>query len=189
VKFGSLFKNMSRIGKKPILIPEDVEVKLEGQIIKVKGPKGELSRQIHPEIKIEIKDNQIIFSPLSENKKNKALWGLSRMLVANMIQGVKEGYERKLEMVGIGFKASLEGEDLVLSVGFTHPVKVKPPQGIKFSVDKNIITVSGIDKELVSQTAANIRKIKKPEPYKGKGIKYLEEKIRRKLGKKAVATK
>ncbi len=180
---------MSRLGKKPILIPEGVEVKIEGYKVTVKGPKGELQREVRPEIKIEIKDNRIFILPKIETKKTKAFWGLTRVLMANMIKGVTEGYEKKLEIQGLGFRASLEGENLLLQVGFSHPVKVNPPAGIKFSVEKNIITVSGIDKELVGQTAAIIKKIKPPEPYKGKGIKYLEEVVKRKMGKKAVSAK
>ena len=179
---------MSRIGKKPILIPEGIEVKVEGQKVITKGPKGELTQEVRPEIKIEVKDKQIFLSPQIDTKKTRAFWGLSRVLISNMIFGLKEGYEKKLEIIGIGFRAALEGQDLVLQVGFTHPVKIKAPEGIKFAVEKNIITVSGIDKGLVAQTAANIRKAKKPEPYKGKGIKYFGEQIRRKVGKKAVVT-
>ena len=177
---------MSRIGKKPILIPENVEVKIEGNKVIVKGPKGELSREIRPEIKVETKEEKIFVSPQVETKKTKAFWGLTRALIANMVKGATEGFEKKLEMVGLGFRASLEGENLVLQVGFTHPVKIKAPQGIKFSVEKNIITISGVDKEKVSQMAAKIRKVRPPEPYKGKGIRYLGEVVRRKVGKKAV---
>jgi len=177
---------MSRVGKKPILIPEGVEVKIEGQRVMVKGPKGELSREIRPEIKVEAKGKEIFLLPQIETKKTKALWGLTRALLANMIKGVTEGFEKKLEIEGIGFRASVEGENLVLYVGFTHPIRIKAPEGIKFSVEKNIITVSGVDKEIVSQIAAKIRKVKPPEPYKGKGIRYLGEVIRRKVGKKAV---
>jgi len=195
---------MSRVGKKPISIPENVEVKVDGSRVTVKGPKGELSREVRPEIKVEVhpvksdevgakqfngvKDKEILFSPQKETKETQAFWGLTRALIANMVKGVTEGFEKKLEIQGIGFKASLEGQDLVLNVGFSHPVKMKPPEGINFSVEKNIITVSGIDIERVSQTAAKIRKVKPPEPYKGKGIKYLGEHVRRKLGKKAVTT-
>ena len=177
---------MSRIGKKPILIPENVEVKIEGQKVMIKGPKGELSREIRPEIGIEVKENKVFVMPQIETKKTKALWGLTRALLANMIRGVTEGFEKKLEIEGIGFRASVEGEDLVLYVGFTHPIRIKAPEGIKFSVEKNIITVSGADLEKVSQIAAKIRKVKPPEPYKGKGIRYLGEVIRRKVGKKVV---
>ena len=194
---------MSRVGKKPILIPQGIDVKIEGQTIKVSGSKGELSREIRPEIKIDIKEGKIFLRLLIETKKNKALWGLSRALLANMLKGVNEGYEKKLEIGGLGYKAQLPepqrrvemnevhrlpGENLLLYVGYSHPVEIKAPPGIKFSVDKNIITVSGIDKELVGETSALIRRVKPPEPYKGKGIRYLGEKIRKKMGKKAVAT-
>ena len=178
---------MSRVGKKPILIPQGIDVKIEGQTIKVSGPKGELSREIRPEIKIDIKEGKIFLHLLIETKKNKALWGLSRALLANMLKGVNDGYEKKLEIQGLGYKAQLPEENLLLYVGYSHPVEIKASPGIKFSVDKNIITVSGIDKELVGETSAVIRRVKPPEPYKGKGIRYLGEKIRKKMGKKAVA--
>lgn len=181
------YGNMSRIGRKPILIPEGVEVKIEDNVVMVKGPKGELKREIRPEVKIEKKDNQILVVPAKETKKTRAFWGLFRTLIFNMIEGVKEGYEKKLELQGIGYKANLEGEDLLLNVGYSHPVKIKKPEGIIFSVEKNIITISGIDKELVGQTAAKIRKVRKPEPYKGKGIRYFGEEVRRKVGKKTVS--
>ena len=177
---------MSRIGKKPILILENVEVKIEGQRVTVKGPKGELQKEIRPEIKIEIKGKEIFLFPQIETKRTKAFWGLSRALLANMIKGVTAGYEKKLEIEGLGYRASLEGNDLVLSVGFTHLVKIKCPQAIKFSVEKNVVTVSGTNKELVGQIAAKVKKVKPPEPYKGKGIRYLGEVIRRKVGKKVV---
>jgi len=186
-----MVRNMSRIGKKPILIPEGIEVKIEGNKVIVKGPKGELSREIRPEIKVEIKGSQILVSPQIETKKTKAFWGTTRALLVSMIEGVREGYEKKLEIEGLGFKASLEPgtpENLILSVGFSHPVKIEAPKDIKFSVEKNIITVSGIDKELVGQIAAKIRKVKPPEPYKGKGIRYSGEVIKRKVGKKAITT-
>ncbi len=179
---------MSRVGKKPIEIPENVEVKIEGQKVIIKGLKGELSREIRPEIKVEVKNNQIFVLPKEETKKTKAFWGLTRTLLANMIKGVTEGYEKKLEIEGLGFKALVEGEDLKLLVGFTHPVKIKAPQDIKFLVEKNVITVSGIDKEKVGLIAAMIRKVKPPEPYKGKGIRYQGEIVRRKAGKKATTT-
>ncbi len=180
---------MSRVGKKSILIPEGVEVKIEGQKIMVKGPKGELSQEIRPEIKVEIKEGKIFLFPQIESKKTPALWGLSRSLLFNIIYGVTVGFEKKLEIEGIGFKALLEGEDLVLYVGYSHSVKLKIPKELKISIEKNIITVSGINKESVGQFAAIIRKTKPCEPYKGKGIKYSGEKIRRKVGKKVVATK
>ncbi|RLC34748.1 MAG: 50S ribosomal protein L6 [Candidatus Nealsonbacteria bacterium] len=172
---------MSRIGKKPIEIPQGVDVKIAGRKITVKGPKGELSLEVQPQVKVEVKDGKIFVQ-----SRDKAFWGLSRALIYNQVQGVTKGYEKKLEIEGVGYRAGLEGEDLVLNVGFSQPVKIKKPEGIQFSVDKNIITVLGIDKELVGQTAARIRKVRPPEPYKGKGIKYQGEQIRRKLGKKAV---
>ncbi len=178
---------MSRVGKKPILIPENVEIKIEGQKVIVKGPKGELVREIRPEVKAEIRDNQIFVSPERETKKTRAFWGLTRALLANMIKGVTEGYEKKLEIEGLGFKALVEGENLVLYVGLTHPIEIKPEdKDIKFSVEKNVITVSGTDKEKVGQIASKIRKVKPPEPYKGKGIRYQGETIKRKVGKKVV---
>lgn len=178
---------MSRIGKKPILIPQDVQVKIEGQKVTIKGPKGELSFRFRPEIDVELKENQILVKPKVETKLTRALWGTTRAILNNMVKGVKEGYEKKLQIEGLGYKANIEGEELVLYVGLANPVKIKPPSGIKISVEKNIITVSGIDRELVSQVAAKIRKVKPPEPYKGKGIRYLGEVIRRKVGKKVAA--
>ena len=179
---------MSRIGKKPIEVPSGVEVIINDNEVKIKGPKGTLERKIRPEIKVEVKENKIFVSPKTETKKTKAFWGLTRALLANMVKGVTEGFEKKLEIEGLGYRAQLKGNDLELFVGFTHPVIVKAPEGINFKVDKNIITVSGIDKEKVGQVAANIRKVRPPEPYKGKGIRYLGEQIRRKAGKKAVTT-
>ena len=179
---------MSRIGKKPILIPEGVEVKIEDSKITVKGPKGELQREIRPEIKLEVREGKILVTPQKKTKGTKAFWGLTRALVFNMIKGVTERYEKKLQLEGVGYKANLEGEDLVLQVGFSHPVKIKKPEGVSFSVEKNIITISGINKELVGQIAAKIRKVRPPEPYKGKGIRYVGEEVRRKTGKKVVGT-
>ncbi len=181
---------MSRIGKKSIDIPEGVNVEITNAEVKVKGPKGELKQSVSSEIKIEQKDGKILVTPRSElSKKGKGLWGLYRVLVANMIEGVSKGFEKKLEIEGVGFKAAAQADKLVLNLGFVNPVEVKKPQGIEFLVEKNVITVSGIDKQLVGETAAIIRKQKKAEPYKGKGIKYQGEKIRRKEGKKVVASK
>jgi large subunit ribosomal protein L6 len=179
---------MSRIGKKPILIPENTEAKIEGNIFTVKGPKGELSKEFRPEIVIEIKEGRISVLPRAENKQTRALWGLTRALISNMVKGVTEGFERKLEIEGLGFKAQVTENDLELFVGFSHSVKIKAPESVNFTVEKNIITVSGPDLEKVSQTAAKIRKVKPAEPYKGKGIKYLGEVIRRKVGKKVATT-
>ncbi len=177
---------MSRIGKKPIEIPAGVEVKIAGQEVAVKGPKGELSIKVRPEIKVEMKDGKIALSTQIETAK--AFWGLTRALLANMVQGVVKNFEKKLEIVGVGNRAVLEGQTLVLSVGFSHPVKVPAPQGIAFLVEKNIITVQGVDRGLVGQTAANIRKVRPPEPYKGKGIRYFGEYIKIKEGKRAATT-
>jgi large subunit ribosomal protein L6 len=182
---------MSRIGKKPILIPENVKVNINGQSIAVLGPKGELKEAIHQDIKVELKDNQVFVSEARQNmpKKLRGLWGLYRALIANMIEGVSKGFEKRLEIEGVGFKAAVQGDELILNLGFTNPVKIKKPEGISFAVEKNIIIVSGINKREVGQISAEIRACKKAEPYKGKGIKYQGEKIRRKEGKKVVAAK
>jgi large subunit ribosomal protein L6 len=179
---------MSRIGKKPIEVPPGVQVRIEGNRVYVEGPKGKLSKEFRPEIGVEIKEGKILVFPQKASKITKALWGTTRQLIFNMIEGVTKGYEKKLEIEGLGYRATLEGKNLVLRVGYSHPVIITPPEGVTISVDKNIITVSGIDKELVGQVAANIKKVKPAEPYKGKGIKYLGEKIIRKVGKKATAT-
>ncbi|TSC94375.1 MAG: large subunit ribosomal protein L6 [Parcubacteria group bacterium Licking1014_1] len=182
---------MSRIGKKPIEISENVKIEIQGENLKVSGPKGELQLKLNREIKVEIKDNKILVSPKKEiaSGKTRALWGLYRALIFNMVQGVSSGFEKKLEIEGIGYKAVVDGDNIVLNIGFTNPVRIKRPEGINFLVEKNVLTVSGIDKEKVGQIAAIIRKTKKAEPYKGKGIKYQGEKIRRKEGKKVVAAK
>lgn len=181
---------MSRIGKKPIEIPEGVKVEISDKEIKVSGPKGELKQALHHEVKAESKDGKILVSPKSElSKKGRGLWGLYRALIANMVEGTSKGFERKLEIEGVGFKANVEGENLVLNLGFTNPVKIEKIPGVSFAVEKNVIIVSGSDKERVGHMAALIRKQKKAEPYKGKGIKYQGEKIRRKEGKKVVASK
>ena len=179
---------MSRIGKQPIKIPQGVEVKIDGNLVMVKGPKGELKREINREIKIEDKNSQLVLSVAHQTKKSAALWGLNRALIANMIDGAESGFEKKLELGGVGFKVALQGQDLNLSLGFSHPVIFKAVSGINFKVEKNVITVSGVDKELVGQAAANIRALKKPEPYKGKGIRYQGEIIKLKAGKRAVGS-
>jgi len=177
---------MSRIGKKPIEIPDDVEIKIEKRLVKIKGPKGEMSKEIPLDIGIEIKDKEILLNPKRKTKKSGALWGLTRSLLYNDIQGVTEGFEKELELIGIGYRASVEKEKLlVLEVGFSHKIEIEVPEGIDVSVKKNIITISGIDKQKVGEIAAKIRKVRPPEPYKGKGIRYVGEKVRRKEGKKA----
>ena len=163
-----------------------MDVKIEDNLVVIKGPKGELSQRVRPEIKIEMKEGKIFVSPKLETKKTKAFWGLTRTLLSNNIKGVVEGYEKKLEIQGLGYKAEMEGENLILRVGFSNFIKFEPPKGIKLAVDKNIIIVSGVSKELVGQVAAKIRKIKPPEPYKGKGIRYLGEVVKIKPGKKVV---
>jgi len=182
---------MSRTGKKPIQIPEGVKIEIGDKGLKVFGPKGELQMETHRDIKIDLKDGEIMVLPRQANpsKKVKGLWGLYRALIFNMVQGVIKEFEKKLEIEGVGYKATIDGENLVLNVGFVNPVKIKKPEGINFLVVKNVITVSGISKEKVGQIAAIIRKVKKAEPYKGKGIKYQGEKIRRKEGKKVVSAK
>jgi large subunit ribosomal protein L6 len=180
---------MSRVGKNPIVIPSGVEVKINPQEILVKGPKGELKQLIHPEVLIEQKENQLLVSIKNlEDHKDRALWGLFRSLVNNMVVGVTVGFQKQLEINGIGFKATTSGNKVVLNVGFSHPVEFDLPVGIKAAVEKNVVTITGCDKQVVGEVAANIRKIKKPEPYNGKGIKYLEEVIIRKAGKTAGKT-
>ncbi|MFZ5365074.1 MAG: 50S ribosomal protein L6 [Patescibacteria group bacterium] len=175
---------MSRIGKKPINIPAGVSATIDGHTVKIKGPKGELNQTIHPSIKVEQKDGQLVFEISQlDNKKANAFWGLFRSLVNNMIIGVTEGFEKKLEINGVGYKANAGGKKITLNVGYSHPVEFELPDGITAAVDANVITISGIDKQLVGEVAANIRKIRKPEPYKGKGIKYADEVIIRKAGK------
>ena len=177
---------MSRIGKKPIEIPDQVEVKLDGSVIGVSGPKGELSLRVHPQVKFEIKDKAInVTVDRPEDKKQASLWGLFRTLVGNMILGVTVGFKKELEINGIGFKAQVSGSKLVLNVGFSHPVEIKTPAGLKIAVENNVITVTGADKQLVGQCAAQIRSVRRPDPYKAKGLKYEGEIIRRKAGKAA----
>ncbi len=175
---------MSRIGKKPIIIPEKVELTLEKHKIVASGPKGKIQLDIHPHVHVEKQENTLIVGvEHPEDHKDAALWGLFRNLIFNMVHGVTEGFSKELEINGIGFKAEVKKDILVLQVGYSHPVEYKIPMGIEIKVTKSIINVSGIDKQLVGQTAAEIREIKKPEPYKGKGIKYVDEVIRRKAGK------
>ena len=180
---------MSRVGKKPLQIPSGVTMTVDTGIVRVKGPKGELTLTLHPhvivaiegaDVKVTVKDPEYV--------KDKALWGLTRRLLENMVVGVVKGFEKKLEINGIGFKASVQGKVLKLDVGFSHEVNFPVPEGINVTVEKNIITVTGIDRQFVGEISAQIRRVKKPEPYKGKGIKYLDEVIRRKAGKTAAKT-
>ncbi|MCH7828367.1 50S ribosomal protein L6 [Patescibacteria group bacterium] len=181
---------MSRIGKKPIEIPSGVEVILENHTAKVKGAKGELNYALHPDVAVKMEDSQIVVSlnaGLSKKRANqaKSLWGLTRTLLFNMIWGVSEGYQKKLEIEGTGYRAAVEGDSLNLSLGFSHAVNLKIPEGLSCEVQKNVIIVSGISKERVGEFAAHIRRLRPVEPYKGKGIRYEGEVVRRKVGKKA----
>ena len=177
---------MSRIGKKPIVIPKGVTVALDGNTVKVKGPKGELQRTIHSNIKVEMKDSEIVVSRSNDLKTNRALHGLSRALIQNMILGVSEEFKKTLDIVGVGYRVELKGSNLLLNMGYSHPIFFMPPAGIKIETPTATqIVISGIDKQLVGQVAAKIRSIRKPEPYKGKGIKYSNEQILRKAGKTA----
>jgi len=179
---------MSKIGRKPVAISSGVEVKINDKNLEFKGKEGSLTLPLLPFIKAEIKTgaegNELIFSKENDLKQARANWGTMASLSKNAIQGVNEGFSKILEIEGIGFKAAMQGNTLVLNVGFTHPVKLESPEGIKIVVEKNTIKISGFDKALVGEVAANIRKVKKPEPYKGKGIRYKGEVVRRKAGKK-----
>ena len=179
---------MSRVGRKPIEIIKGVTVSLNGKIVTVKGPHGELSATVHPNINVEIKDNQVVFGRKNEEKQNKALHGLWRALVQNMIKGVTTGYSKKLEIVGVGYRAEMKGKKLQLLLGYSHPILCGAPEGIKIETPSQTnITISGIDKQLVGLVASKIRSFRPPEPYKGKGVKYEGEYIRRKAGKAAAA--
>ena len=178
---------MSRVGKQPGVLPSGVEAKINGQDIEVKGPKGALSRTLHPLVSIEQDDGKLTIKPVDDSLKAKGLWGLFRSLVNNMVVGVSQGYSKVLQINGVGYRAEVAGSTLKLTLGFSHPVEFALPDGISASVEKNtIITLSGIDKELLGQTAATVRAFRPPEPYKGKGIKYADEAIRRKVGKAGV---
>jgi large subunit ribosomal protein L6 len=175
---------MSRVGKKPIPIPEKTKVTLKGNTITVKGDKGTLSRAIHSGVKVEISDSEVVVKIPSEDRISRALQGLTRSLVSNMVTGVSRGFERVLEINGIGYRAEAKGKNILFNLGYSHPIDFPLPEGITVKIDKNtIVKLSGIDKELLGLTAASIRQLRPPEPYKGKGIKYSEEHIQRKAGK------
>ena len=175
---------MSRIGKKPVEIPEGVEVKIDGQTVTAKGPLGTETVTVCPEISVKLEDNHVVLAKVQDDRKSRSLWGLSRTLVNNAVHGVKHGFEKKLEINGVGYRANMEGTVLNLALGYSHPVKVEPPQGITITVENNTkITVKGANKQLVGDVAAEIRGKRPPEVYKGKGIKYEGEYIRRKAGK------
>ena len=175
---------MSRIGKSPITVPNGVEVSIAGRTISVKGPKGNLSREIPGEIIVRKEENSLLVERPNDERNNRALHGLTRTLVNNMVVGVTEGFSKELEIVGVGYRAESQGQNLRLALGFSHPVTVPAPAGITFEVPAQTrVIVKGIDKELVGQVAANIRSIRKPEPYKGKGVRYADERVLRKAGK------
>jgi large subunit ribosomal protein L6 len=177
---------VSRVGKKPVAIPKGVSVKTAGNLISVKGPKGELERDIHPNMKVQVSENEVSVSRSDDTKVNKSLHGLTRSLIQNMMTGVSETYKKTLEVVGVGYKAEMKGSNLLLNIGYSHPVYFVPPEQIKIETPSATqIIISGIDKELVGLVAAKIRSLRKPEPYKGKGIKYSDEHIIRKAGKTA----
>ncbi|MEI6587418.1 MAG: 50S ribosomal protein L6 [Candidatus Moraniibacteriota bacterium] len=179
---------MSKIGKKIITIPAGVTVVLEGDVLRAKGPKGELTLNVHPEALVEISEGTIIIKKAKEDGSSNAIWGLTRSLVNNIIIGVSAGYEKKLELQGVGFRMAIQGKKIVMALGFSHPVEVEIPDGIVAKLeDNNGLLISGIDKQAVGQFAANIKDLKKVEPYKGKGFRYAGEKVRRKAGKKAGA--
>ncbi|MFC0559060.1 50S ribosomal protein L6 [Halalkalibacter alkalisediminis] len=175
---------MSRIGKKPVEVPSGVTITLDGTLMTVKGPKGELKRNLHEDMKVVIEENLVTVERPSDNKLHRALHGTTRSLINNMVEGVTKGYERGLELIGVGYRATKSGSKLVLNVGYSHPVEITPEQGIEIDVPSNTkVIVKGIDKERVGAVASNIRSVRLPEPYKGKGIRYEGEYVRRKEGK------
>ena len=176
---------MSRIGKKPVSIPSGVTVTLEGQTVTVKGPKGQLAWTVSDEVEVSQEGSELSFTPRSESQRARGMWGLSRSLVANMVHGVTQGYEETLELVGVGYRAAMKGTALSMQLGFSHDVDIPAPAGVTFATPKQTeIKISGIDKQAVGEIAARIRRIRPPEPYKGKGVRYAGEKVRRKEGKK-----
>jgi len=179
---------MSRVGKAPIEIPSGVEVAVRGQDVSVKGPKGTLERRFSEKVRITVDGGIATVERFDDQRESRALHGLSRALLANMVTGVKDGFRKELSIVGVGYRANLQGSTLELQVGYSHPVKIEAPSGIGFEVpNPTHVIISGIDKELVGQVAADIRKVRPPEPYKGKGIRYVDEYVRRKAGKAGVA--
>jgi large subunit ribosomal protein L6 len=176
---------MSRIGKKAVAVPSGVTVTLNGQTVTVKGPKGQLAWTIADEIEIRQEGAELLLAPREDTQRARAMWGLSRTLISNMVVGVTQGFEQTLELVGVGYRAAMKGQALSMQLGFSHDVDIPPPAGVTFAVPKQTeVKISGIDKQLVGETAARIRKIRPPEPYKGKGVRYAGEKVRRKEGKK-----
>jgi large subunit ribosomal protein L6 len=176
---------MSRIGKKPIAVPENVNVAIDGQTVSVKGPKGELAWTVSDEVVVSFENGELSFAPRDDSSRARAMWGLSRTLVNNMVVGVTSGYEKTLELVGVGYRAAMKGQTLSMQLGYSHDVDFPAPPGVTFLTPRPVeIRISGIDKQLVGETAARIRKMRPPEPYKGKGVRFAGEKVRRKEGKK-----
>lgn len=176
---------MSRIGRLPISVPAGVQVKIDGHCVSVKGKRGELVREFHPAIEVKLDDGKVVVTRPSDSPQHRALHGTVRALLANMVQGVSQGFHKTLQIEGVGYRAVMEGSNLVFSLGFSHPVKIEPPTGIKFVVDEKAktVTIEGNDREQVGQVAADLRKLRPPEPYKGKGVLYQGERVRRKAGK------
>ncbi len=179
---------MSRIGKKPIVIPQGVEVKLADGEISVKGPKGSLDFKFSQQVRIEIKDGNLIVQKIGKTKDTPAIWGTTARIIENMIKGVTEGFQKQLELNGVGFRMNLQGKKIILALGFSHPVEIEIPEGIEVKIENNLMTILGIDKQKIGQFAADIKKLKPVEPYKGKGFRYVGEIVRKKEGKKAVAS-
>lgn len=182
---------MSRIGKKPVPIPAGVQVNIKGQTVEVKGKLGSLTQTFRPEVEIKKDGNHVLINRSDDAPVVRAVHGLTRALINNMVLGVSTGFKRELDIQGVGFRGELQGKDLVLQVGFSHPVRITPPAGVSFAIDRTgrIVTIEGIDKAMVGQVAANVRGVRKPEPYKGKGIRYMGERIRQKAGKAGKASK
>jgi large subunit ribosomal protein L6 len=176
---------VSRIGRQPVPVPDRVQVEIEGSRVAVKGPRGELLREFHPDMLIEVQDDQLVVNRPTDQRHHRALHGLTRALLSNMVVGVTEGFRKELEIQGVGYRAEMAGNNLIMHLGYSHPIEVEPPAGIEFSFEprSKVITVEGVDKEVVGQMAADIRKLRPPEPYKGKGVRYRGEYVRRKAGK------
>jgi len=176
---------MSRIGRLPIAVPSGVQVKVDGHHVSVKGKRGEMAREFHPDIEIKLDDGKVIVTRLSDSPSHRALHGTTRALLANMVKGVSEGFSKVLQIEGVGYRAAMDGASLIFYLGYSHPIKVEPPAGIKFMADEKAktVTIEGNDREQVGQVAANLRKLRPPEPYKGKGVMYKGERIRHKAGK------
>jgi len=176
---------VSRIGRQPIPVPDKVQVRIEEHRVTVEGPRGQLAREFHPDMNIELKDGQVVVSRSSDHRQQRALHGLTRALLNNMVVGVTDGFRKVLEIQGVGYRAEMAGETLIMNLGYSHPIEVEPPPNVTFSIEPRtkLVTVEGIDKEVVGQVAADIRKLRPPEPYKGKGVRYQGEHVRRKAGK------